>query len=112
MRDHCHLVFHQPVIGPLEPLAAPGFRGKTTSPALECVPADNLLYHPDSETLLEPAELAVVPTPLVHGAVLVRHTEVLSVRLNSSLEEALAAFAGPHPVVLPRGVVSADSAQR
>ena len=89
-----------------------GLRGKTTSPTLECVGADNLLDHADGETLLEPAELAPVPPPLVHGAVLVRQTDVLGVLLNSSLEEALAALAGPHAVMLARGVVSAHGAKQ
>ena len=89
-----------------------GLRGKTTSPTLECVGANNLLDHPDGETLLEPAELAPVPPPLVHGAVLVRQTDVLGVLLNSSLEEALAALAGPHAVMLARGVVSAHGAKQ
>ena len=92
--------------------APPGLCGKTTSPALERVCADNLLDHPDGETLLEPAELAAVPPPLVHGTVLVRQTDVLGVLLNSSLEEALAALAGPHAVVLARGVVPAHGAQQ
>ena len=100
--------------GVLEPLADPGLRGKTTSPSLECVSADNLLDHADSETLLEPAELAVVSPPLVHGTVLVPYTDVLGigVLLNSSLEEALAALAGSHAVVLARGVVPAYGTQQ
>ena len=93
-------------------LGALGLRGKTTSPALESVCPNNLLDHPDGETLLEPAELAAVPPPLVHGAVLVRQTDVLGVLLNSSLEEALAALAGPHAVVLTRGVVPAHGAKQ
>ena len=92
--------------------APPGLCGKTTSPALERVRADNLLDHPDSETFLEPAELAPVPPPLVHGAVLVRQTDVLGVLLDSSLEEALAALTGPHAVVLARGVIPAHGAQQ
>lgn len=95
--------------GVLEPLADPWLRGKATSPSLECVSADNLLDHADSETLLEPAELAVVPPPLVHGTVLVSYTDVLGIGiiLNSSFEEALAALAGSHAVVLAGGVVPA-----
>ena len=90
---------------------APGLCRKTTPPALERVGADNLLDHPDGETLLEPTELAPVPPPLVHGAVLVRQTDVLGVLLDSSLEEALAALTGPHAVVLARGVIPAHGAQ-
>ena len=93
-------------------LRALWLRGKTTSPTLERVRPDDLLDHPDGETLLEPAELAPVPPPLVHGAVLVRQTDVLGVLLNSSLEEALAALAGPHAVMLARGVVSAHGAKK
>ena len=100
--------------GVLEPLADPGLRGEATSPSLECVSADNLLDHADSETLLVPAELAVVSRPLVHGTVLVPYTDVLGigVLLNSSLEEALAALAGSHAVVLARGVVPAYGTQQ
>ena len=97
---------------PLVTGAPPGLCWKTTPPALERVCADNLLDHADGETLLEPAELAPVPPPLVHGAVLVRQTDVLGVLLNSSLEEALAALAGPHAVMLARGVVSAHGAKQ
>ena len=93
-------------------LGALRLRGKTTSPTLERVRPDDLLDHPDGETLLEPAELAPVPPPLVHGAVLVRQTDVLGVLLDSSLEEALAALAGPHPVVLAGRVVATHRAQQ
>ena len=93
-------------------LGALRLRGKSTSPTLECVSPDHLLDHPDRETLLEPAELAAVPPPLVHGAVLVRQADVLGALLNRSLEEALAALAGSHPVVLTRGVVPAHGAQQ
>ena len=85
--------------------APPGLGWKSTSPTLERIRPDHLLDHPDRETLLEPAELAAVPPPLVHGAVLVRQADVLGALLNRSLEEALAALAGSHPVVLTRGVV-------
>ena len=42
-------------------------------------------YHADSEAFLEAAELASVPSPLVHWAVLVRKTHVLGSLLNGSL---------------------------
>ena len=93
-------------------LTSAGLRWKTTSPPLEAVGSDNLLYHPHGQALLEPAELAAVPPPLVHGAVLVRQTDVLGVLLDSSLEEALAALTGPHAVVLARGVIPAHGAQQ
>ena len=108
--DESHWLHRPP--SPRVTRAPPGLCGKTTSPALERVCADNLLDHPDSETLLEPAELAPVPPPLVHGAVLVRQTDVLGVLLDSSLEEALAALTGPHTVVLARGVIPAHGAQQ
>ena len=92
--------------------APPGLGWKSTSPTLERIRPDHLLDHPDRETLLEPAELAAVPPPLVHGAVLVRQADVLGALLNRSLEEALAALAGSHPVVLTRGVVPAHGAQQ
>ena len=93
-------------------LAPAGLRWKTTSTALEAVGSDHLLHHPHGQTLLEPAELAAVPPPLVHGAALVRQTHVLGVLLHRPLEEPLAALAGPHPVVLARGVVPAHGAHQ
>ena len=110
-RDQGHRLHWAPG-APLVTGAPPGLCWKTTSPTLERVCPNNLLDHPDGETLLEPAELAPVPPPLVHGAVLVRQTDVLGVLLNSSLEEALAALAGPHAVMLARGVVSAHGAKQ
>ena len=85
---------------------------KTTSPPLEAVGSDHLLHHPHGQALLEPAELAAVPPPLVHGAVLVRQTHVLGVLLHRPLEEPLAALAGPHPIVLARGVIPAHGAHQ
>ena len=83
-------------------LGALGLGGKTTSPSLETVRPDHLLDHAGGQALLEPAELAAVPPPLVHGAVLVRQTHILGVLLHRPLEEPLAALAGPHTVVLAR----------
>ena len=93
-------------------LRALGLGGKTTSPPLEAVRPDHLLDHAGGQALLEPAELAAVPPPLVHGAALVRQTHVLGVLLHRPLEEPLAALAGPHPVVLARGVVPAHGAHQ
>ena len=56
--------------------------------------------------------LAAVPSSLVDGAVLVGQADVLGVLLDGPLEEALAALAGPHPVVLAGRVVPAHCAQQ
>ena len=60
---------------------------------------------------MEAAVLAAVAAPLVHRAVLVGQAHVLGVLLDGALEEALAALARPHAVVLAGGVVAADGAQ-
>ena len=72
----------------------------------------HLLDHADGQALLEAAELAPVPPPLVDGAVLVGQADVLGVLLHSPLEETLAALARPHSVVLAGGVVAAHGAQQ
>lgn len=43
-------------------------------------------HHANSHTLLKAAELAAIASPLVHRAVLVSQTHVLSMLLNSSLQ--------------------------
>ena len=106
--DHRHQRIWGGVLGALLDFR---IQGKTTSPALECISPDNFLDHPNAETLLEPAELAVVSPSLVHRAVLVCLTHILGVPLDSSLEEALAALAGLHAVVLPWCLVPAHGAQ-
>ena len=68
--------------------------------------------HADVETLLEPAELTPVPPSLVHRTALVRQTDVLGVLLDGPLEEALAALAGPDPVVLTGGIVATDGTEQ
>ena len=52
-----------------------------------------------------------VSSTLVDRAVPVSQTDVFGVFLDGPLEESLAALAGPHPIVLTGGVVSADGAQ-
>ena len=91
-------------------MIAPGFGWKTTSPALETVRPHHLLHHPHHQALLEPTELTSVPPSFVHRAALVCQTDIFSVLLDSSLEESLAALAGPHSVVLTGGVVATDGA--
>ena len=59
-----------------------------------------------------PAELAAIPSPLVHRARLVRQADVLGVLLHRPLEEPLAALAGADAVVLASRVVSADGTQQ
>ena len=92
-------------------MVAPGFGGKTTSPALETVSPHHLLDHPGCQTLLEPTELTSVPPSFVHRAALVCQTDIFSVLLDSPLEESLAALAGSHPVVLAGGVISTDGTE-
>ena len=91
-------------------MVTPGFGGKTTSPALETVRPYHLLHHPHHQAFLEPTELTSVPPSFVHRAALVSQTDIFSVLLDSSLEESLAALAGPHSVVLAGGVVTTDRA--
>ena len=91
-------------------MIAPGFGWKTTSPALETVCPHHLLHHAHHQTFLEPTELAPVPPSFVHRAALVGQTDIFRVLLDSSLEESLAALAGPHSVVLAGGVVTTDRA--
>ena len=93
-------------------MVAPGFGGKTTSPALETVRPHHLLHHPARQALLEPTELATVSSPLVHRAVLVRQADVLGVLLHGPLEEPLAALAGAHPIVLARRIVPTHGTQQ
>ena len=93
-------------------MVAPGFGGKTTSPALETVRPHHLLHHPDHQTFLEPTELTSVPPSFVHRAALVGQTDIFSVLLDSSLEESLAALAGSHSVVLTGGIVSTHGTEQ
>ena len=86
------------------------FRGEPAPSTLQTVRPHHLLHHPHHQTLLEPTELATVSSPLVHRAVFVRQANVLGVFLHRPFEEAFAAFAGTHAVVLTGRVVSADSA--
>ena len=88
-----------------------GLGRQPTSPALQSVRPDHLLDHADGETLLKPAELTPISTPLVHRAVLVCQANVLCILLDCSLEETFAAFAGSNPVVLAGGVVAAHCAE-
>ena len=93
-------------------MVAPGFGGKTTSPALETVRSHHLLHHPHHQTLLEPTELTSVPPSFVHRTALVCQTDIFSVLLDSPLEESLAALTGSHSVVLTGGIISTDSAEQ
>ena len=86
--------------------------GQAAPPTLEAVRPHHLLHHPHHQALLEAAELATVPSALVHGAVLVRKTDILGVLLDRPLEEALAALAGADAVVLAGGVVTAHGAEQ
>ena len=89
-----------------------GLGRQPTSPALQSVRPDHLLDHADGETLLKPAELTPISTPLVHRAVLVCQANVLCILLDCSLEETFAAFAGDDPVVKAGGLVLADVADQ
>ena len=88
-----------------------GLGGQAATSALEVVGADYFFDHAHGETLLKATVLAAIAAPLVHRAVLVCQTHVLGVLLHGTLEEALAAFARAHPVVLACGVVAAHSTQ-
>ena len=104
-RDHAHGRRGRGLLG------TPGLRRQSAPAALQAVRPHHLLDHAHGQALLEPAELAPVPSPLVHRAVLVGQANVLGVLLDRPLEEALAALTGPDPVVLTRRVVSADRTQ-
>ena len=106
-RDHRHRL-----TGRRRLVEAARLSGQAAAPPLEAVRADDLLDHADGEALLEAAELAAVPPPLVHRAVLVRQADVLGVLLDGALEEALAALARAHAVVLARRIVAAHRAQQ
>ena len=93
-------------------LVTPGLCGQATPPALEAVRPHHLLHHPHHQALLEAAELATVPSSLVHRAVLVRETNILGVLLDRPLEESLAALTGADAVVLAGCVVTAHGAQQ
>jgi len=88
-----------------------GLGGQAAAAALQVGRAHHLLHHAHRQTLVEAAVLAAVAAPLVHRAVLVGQAHVLGVLLDGALEEALAALARPHAVVLAGGVVAADGAQ-
>ena len=66
--------------------------------------------HPHLQTLPQAAVLAPVAVALVDGAVARAAARVASLLADAALEEALAALAGPDPVVLTGGVVTADGA--
>ena len=53
-----------------------------------------------------------VSLSLVNFTVAICHTCVDPLVLNSSLEESLAALAGPHSVVLTGGVISTDGTEQ
>jgi metal-dependent amidase/aminoacylase/carboxypeptidase family protein len=68
--------------------------------------------HACCHTLLEAAVLAAVAIDTEYGALLVlRAWPVVNSLLNRPAEEALASLAGVNPVVEPRGLVTADTAQ-
>ena len=60
---------------------------------------------------MEAAVLASVAAPLVDWTVLVSQANVLGVLLHRALEEAFAALAGAHAVVLASSVIAAHGAQ-
>ena len=72
----------------------------------------HLLDHADSQALVEAAELAPVPRPLVDRAVLVPMADVPGIPLDGPLEETLASFARSCPVVPTDGVVAAHCAEQ
>lgn len=88
-----------------------GLGREPTAPALERIGADDFFDHADGQALLEAAELAAVPPPLIHGTGFIGEADVLAAFLDSPLEEPLAALAGADAVVLAGGGVSADCAE-
>jgi hypothetical protein len=88
-----------------------GLGRQTTASAFEVSRAHHLFDHADVEALLEAAVLAAIAATLVHRTVLLGQAHVLGVLLHGALEEALAALACSHTVVLTRGVVTAHSTQ-
>jgi len=70
-----------------------------------------LLDHADHQALLEPAELAAISSALVHRAGFVGQAHVLGAFLHGPLEEALAALACTHAIMLAGRGVAAHSAE-
>ena len=81
-------------------LVTPGLCGQATPPTLEAVRPHHLLHHPHHQALLEAAELATVPPPLVHFTILVHQTNILGSLLDRPLEEPFAALTGANSVAL------------
>ena len=84
---------------------------QATPLSLEAARPHHLPHHPHHPALLKAAVLATVPSPLVHGAVLFRLTNILGVLLDCPLEETLAALAGEDTVVMALGVITAHSTE-
>ena len=89
-----------------------GLGGKSSSATLETVGPYNLFDHSSSQTLLEATELTSVPPSLVHRTVLVSQANILGVLLDSSLEESLATFTGPHSIMLTGCMISTYGAHK
>jgi len=71
---------------------------------------DTFSSHADLDALLEATVLALVAMVLVYGTVTTSAARVSQVSTNRALEEALAAFARQHAVMLAGAFVSADDA--
>ena len=90
-----HLRLQDPVsrhVGRAEPQAAVKIiitAAPLTSPPVTPLLLDGLPLHAHGDTLVVPTELAPVPLPLVHQAVLVLATGVGQLFTNCSLEETL-----------------------
>lgn len=84
-------------------------RRQTTSTTLQTVRSDALADHADVQALLVATILAPVAAPLIYNAIHGARAHVLGVLLHGPLKEALAALAGPHPVVLAGRIVAANS---
>ena len=70
------------------------------------------LFHAHTEALVEAAALTGVAGELGDDAVASVLAVVLQVLLHSALEEALAALAGEHRVVIARGTVATHQTRR
>lgn len=79
---------------------------------MQCNDGDTyLLDHADHQALLESAELATVSPAFVHRTSFLGQAHILGALLHGPLEEALAALASAHTVVLARRGVATHGAE-
>jgi len=71
---------------------------------------DTFSSHADLDAFLEAAVLALVTMVLIYRAVATASARISQISTNRTLEEALAAFARQHAVMLPGTLVATDDA--